>query len=108
MREFPRCKRARPTQFALRSFASGRTRAAWVISAAMKSTISRLMSIFLAVLAAAGVARASPALVGDELAVIQAMAAIMSRDASRPFDFLYFEADFSAHAYVRSSLANPD
>jgi hypothetical protein len=53
-------------------------------------------------------ARSATALVGEELAVIQAMAAILTRDSARPFDFLYFEADFSARQYVISSLANPD
>jgi hypothetical protein len=57
---------------------------------------------------AAGGARAAAALLGEELAVIQAMAAMMNRDSTRPFDFLYYEADFSARPYVESSLANPD
>ena len=33
---------------------------------------------------------------GKELEVIEAMAAIINQDASRPYDFLYFESDFSA------------
>jgi hypothetical protein len=53
-------------------------------------------------------ARAGAALIGEELAVVQAMAAIMNRDAARPFDFLYFESDFSARAWVSSSMDNPD
>ena len=52
--------------------------------------------------------RAGAALVGEELAVIQAMASILNHDSARPFDFLYFEADFPAGPYVSSSLANPD
>jgi hypothetical protein len=74
----------------------------------MKSSSSRLLSMFAALFLTAGVARASPAVTGDELAVIQAMAAIMSRDAPRPFDFLYFESEFPAQDYVNSSLSNPD
>ena len=55
-----------------------------------------------------GAARADTALVGEELAVIQAMAVQLNRDTSPHFDFLYFEANFSARPYVSSSLANPD
>jgi hypothetical protein len=57
---------------------------------------------------AADVARSATALVGEEVMVIQAMAATLNRDTSRRFDFLYFEADFSARPYVSNSLANPD
>ena len=53
-------------------------------------------------------ARSEPALLGEELAVIQAMAFSMNHGAKRPFDFLYFESDFSAKPYVASSMANPD
>ena len=56
----------------------------------------------------AGAARSGSLLVGEELAVIQTMVATLTRDDSRQFDFLYFEADFSAREYVSNSLANPD
>jgi hypothetical protein len=45
---------------------------------------------------------------GEELEVLQAMAGIITRDAPRPYDFLYFESDFSAGPNVAMSIANPD
>ena len=47
-------------------------------------------------------------LASEELAVVQAMAAILNREAERPYDFLYFESDFTASKHVASSMANPD
>jgi hypothetical protein len=77
-----------------------------VTSVAMKTSISRLA----AAVAATMVMSAAPAdgLPGTELEVIEAMAAIVNQDASRPYDFLYFESDFSAGPHVASSMANPD
>src|SRR5687768_12889472 len=74
----------------------------------MKTQTSRIAVALAAALLAAGVARSGTASIGEELAVVQAMAAILNRDSSRAFDFLYFESDFSAKPYVVSSLANPD
>jgi len=59
----------------------------------------------------AGVAMAASPATGvpeDEVAVIRALAEIMNRDSTYPYDFLYFESEFTAHSYVASSLANPD
>jgi hypothetical protein len=55
----------------------------------------------------------APALPGagavtEELAVVQAIATILNKDAKSPYDFLYFESDFTASAHVASSMANPD
>lgn len=47
-------------------------------------------------------------LASEELAVVQAMAAVLNREADRPYDFLYFESDFTANRHVASSMANPD
>jgi hypothetical protein len=74
----------------------------------MKLPTSLLVSILAAFLLTTGVTRASPPVAGEELAVIQAMVAIVSRDAQRPFDFLYFESEFPAQDYVNSALSNPD
>lgn len=74
----------------------------------MKSRISRLGAVIASLVLASSIARSGTALVGEELAVIQAMAAIMSQDSTRPFDFLYFESDFPARPFVSSSMANPD
>ena len=74
----------------------------------MKSRITRLLAAIASLVLTTAVARPSAALLGEELAVIQAMAAILNQDAARPFDFLYFESDFPARPFVASSMANPD
>jgi hypothetical protein len=56
----------------------------------------------------AGVASPGTVLVGEELAVIQAMAAIVSHDASRPLELLYWETEFEGAPFVTVSLENPD
>jgi hypothetical protein len=77
----------------------------------MKTSTSRFFGVITLLFLAAGAARAAPSaalLASEELAVIQAMAIILNREASRPYDFLYFETDFSASSIVASSMANPD
>jgi hypothetical protein len=54
------------------------------------------------------VARPGAAIVGEELAVLQAMATIITRDAPHPFERLYFESEFEAAPFVTSSFENPD
>jgi hypothetical protein len=44
----------------------------------------------------------------EELAVVQAIATILNKDARSPYDYLYFESEFTASAHVASSMANPD
>jgi hypothetical protein len=56
----------------------------------------------------ANVARPGAAIVGEELAVLQAMAAILTRDAPRPLEQLYFESEFEGAPFVETSLENPD
>ena len=56
----------------------------------------------------AGVARAGNAAVGEELAVVQAMATIANRDARISYDYLYFESEFPASPIVANSMSNPD
>jgi hypothetical protein len=46
--------------------------------------------------------------VGEELAVIQAMASAINQEAHWPYDYLYFESDFSAGKNIESSMENPD
>lgn len=65
-----------------------------------------VLLVILAVVSAA--ARPGDGLVGEELAVIQAMAAILNRDAGETYDYLYYETDFSASPIVASSMSNPD
>lgn len=74
----------------------------------MKSRITRFSAFIVTLVLSTSLARSGTALVGEELAVIQAMAAIMNQDATRPFDFLYFESEFPARPFVTSSMANPD
>ena len=44
----------------------------------------------------------------EELAVVQTIATILNKDAKRPYDYLYYESEFTASAHVASSMANPD
>ena len=53
-------------------------------------------------------ARPGAAILGEELAVLQAMATIITHDASRPFERLYFESEFEGAPFVASSFENPD
>lgn len=78
----------------------------------MKTATSRLSrvigSTFAALFLTVGVASSGDSASEKELEVIEAMAAILNQDASASYDYLYFESDFSASAYVSGSLANPD
>jgi hypothetical protein len=82
--------------------------ASLVISGAMKTSITRLLTAVLSALLGSGVAHPQAGLVGEELGVIQAMATILNHEADSPYDFLYFESDFSTGPYVASSMENPD
>jgi hypothetical protein len=106
--KIPRRECAARKQFAERHFVSGTTRGAAVISGAMKTSIIRLFAACVISLTTAGAARAQASLVGEELGVIQAMATILNQEADAPYDFLYFESDFSTSPYVASSMENPD
>ena len=55
-----------------------------------------------------GVARPGTVLVGEELAVLQAIASIVTRDASRRLELLYWESEFKGAPFVTVSLENPD
>ena len=68
-----------------------------------------MLRVTLLMLAGAAIA-ASPAadVPDDEIAVVRAMAVIINRDSANPYDFLYFESDFSAGSHVASSILNPD
>lgn len=46
--------------------------------------------------------------VGEELAVIQAMASSVNHETRGTYDYLYFESDFSTGSNVESSMSNPD
>lgn len=56
----------------------------------------------------ANVARPGVAVVGEELAVLRAIAGIINREASRPYESLYFESEFAGASFVTTSLENPD
>jgi hypothetical protein len=74
----------------------------------MKTTFIRFSGALIASTFVLSAARAQETVDNEEFSVVQAMASIVNRDASRDFDYLYFEADFPASPYVESSLANPD
>lgn len=48
------------------------------------------------------------AIAGEELAVLQAMATIITSEAPRPYERLYFEPEFEGAPFVTSSIENPD
>jgi hypothetical protein len=74
-----------------------------------KKTISRRVALSCSLLMLLSpVARPGASIVGEELAVLQAMATIITRDASRPFERLYFESEFEGAPFVASSFENPD
>jgi hypothetical protein len=76
----------------------------------IKKTISRVTVALAcaALLLTSNVAMPGAAIVGEELAVLQAMAAIINRDAPHPFEQLYFESAFETAPYVTTSIENPD
>ena len=76
-----------------------------------KTSFARFVSSLTAFCLLAGATRADTStavIASEELAVVQAMAAIANREANSSFDFLYFESDFTASRHVASSMANPD
>src|SRR5688572_20330236 len=54
------------------------------------------------------VARPGVAVVGEELAVLRAIVGIINREATRPYENLYFESEFAGASFVTTSLENPD
>jgi hypothetical protein len=54
------------------------------------------------------VARPGPGALAEELAVVQAIAKLLNGESSTPYDYLYFESDFSAKKNVTASLSDPD
>jgi hypothetical protein len=80
----------------------------------MRTTISLLASTLASLLVTSTAVRADEAVEpgyvppSEELAVIQAVAGIVTRDSRRAYDFLYFETDFSTSPNVEMSISNPD
>ena len=54
------------------------------------------------------VARSGVGATTEELAVVQAIAKLLNDEASRRFDYLYFESDFTARKNVVVSMSDPD
>jgi len=67
-----------------------------------------VFSLTFALLTLATVARPAAGLIGEELAVVQAMAAIITRDAERPYENLYFASEFEGAPFVMVAIENPD
>jgi hypothetical protein len=57
---------------------------------------------------AAGAAWSGNGVVGEELAVVQAMASSINHETGGIYDYLYFESDFSTGSNIASSMSNPD
>src|SRR5688500_12605899 len=89
-------------------------RMACVGSAAMNTSktkkLSRRTSALTCVMLmlVANVARPGAAVLGEELAVLRTIAAIVNRDATRPYENLYFQSEFEGASFVATSLENPD
>jgi len=68
------------------------------------------MRVMLLMLMAAttGVAWSADNTASEEQAVVQALATIINKQSPGPYDFLYFESDFSASTHIASSMSNPD
>jgi hypothetical protein len=92
---------------------SGDAQVACVLFAAM-STQERTnkfrvaLSLSFALLTLAPVARPAAGLIGEDLAVVQAMAAIITREAERPYENLYFASEFEGAPFVLIAMENPD
>jgi hypothetical protein len=56
----------------------------------------------------AGVARPGTGAITEELAVVQAIARILAGESSKPYDYLYFESEFSARKNIAASISDPD
>jgi hypothetical protein len=73
----------------------------------MKATTTRLVSS-LAALLACSAAWSGAGAVTEEMAVVQAMAKLLNEESLQPFDYLYFESDFTARKNVAASMSDPD
>ena len=67
-----------------------------------------LASLSFALLTVATAARPAAGLIGDELAVVQAMATIITHDSDRPYENLYFTSEFEGAPFVMVAIQNPD
>jgi hypothetical protein len=74
----------------------------------MKTNNTKILTAFLFTLLVAAVARPGPAALNEELAVVQAIAKLLNGASSQPYDYLYFESDFTAKKNVTASLNDPD
>lgn len=79
----------------LRKFAPMKARKVGIVGA--------VLSVFLC-----SVARPGAGAVTEELAVVQALASILNGESSMPFDFLYYQSNFSARKNVAASLSDPE
>jgi len=75
----------------------------------MKTKMKMIMKgLHLMLLLSAGATRAGDGAIGEELAVVQAMATLANREARVSYDYLYFESEFPASPIVANSMSNPD
>ena len=64
--------------------------------------------LLVAALVASAAAFPGNGVVGEELAVIEAMASAINQESKGTYDYLYFESDFSTGGNIESSLESPD
>jgi len=74
----------------------------------MQNSIPRSWCAVALLLMVSDVARSADAVAGEERAVLQAIAAIVNQDTTRPYERLYFETQFGGAPHVASSLTNAD
>jgi hypothetical protein len=74
----------------------------------MKTTKTLLLSGFLASFLGIGSAWSGAGAITEELAVVQAITKALAGESSKPYDFLYYESEFSARKNVAASMSDPD
>jgi hypothetical protein len=74
----------------------------------MRTNKTGFVAAFFSLFLFAAAARPDTGAVSEELSVVQAIAKALATESAQPYDFLYFESDFSARKNVAASLADPD
>lgn len=74
----------------------------------MKTTSTRIISGLVSLFLFGATAHPGTGALTEELAVVQAIARLLNEQSRRPYDYLYFESEFSAKKNVAASLADPD
>lgn len=73
-----------------------------------KNKFHFVTTLSIALLTLATVAKPAAGLIGEELAAVQAIAAIIAHDSERPYENLYFTSEFEGAPFVKVAIENPD